>query len=53
MLKRERNPLRFEGDARERSSGVPDDLVLSETAGASEETNRFLQRLNRMACIDG
>jgi len=38
---------------RQRSSGVPDDLVLSETAGARDETLLFLQRLNRMACIDG
>ena len=34
-------------------SGVPDDLVLSETAGARDKTFGFFQRLNRMACIDG
>jgi hypothetical protein len=27
--------------------------ILSETAGARGETSGFLQRLNRMACIDG
>jgi hypothetical protein len=27
--------------------------ILSKTAGARDETFVFLQRLNRMACIDG
>jgi hypothetical protein len=27
--------------------------ILSKTAGARGETYKFLQRLNRMACIDG
>ena len=33
-------------------SGLPDASILSETAGAREKL-KFLQRLNRMACIDG
>jgi len=41
------------GGVRQGSSGVPGDLVLSETAGARDEILKFLQRLNRMACIDG
>jgi hypothetical protein len=53
LLQKEEKTASLWWNARERSSGVPDDLVLSETAGARDETFRFFQRLNRMACIDG
>jgi hypothetical protein len=33
--------------------GAPMVSILSETAGACDEILSFLQRLNRMACIDG
>jgi len=33
--------------------GAPMISILSETAGARDEMLSFLQRLNRMACIDG
>jgi hypothetical protein len=38
LLKRERKPFRFWWNVRKGSSGVPDDLVLSKTAGARDET---------------